>query len=1232
MTSTYATYSLDNNFNQEEQDRGMLTFNQTNIDELSKASEQYEDDKNQEYHEKYGIVEDDNIKEDNQYVKEEHYIIDSGKNIINYDLEDNASVKIQSKSNSNIFTYNNILNAANRTANFIDNYNRLPSVVVIDNKNVNMNDLLYLLCKTTNSTDSVTVKNYSHVESTSGTNQPEYKLYKNDYIQLANEIIKCYELNNRNPKNCIYNDITMNFDDTVYFYARVIAFKYNNQHQANYVTIKPLYNNDYSTDVDALITTTTTPFTINTTVKSIGNNQYNLTLTPSQACTIYYTRNGTTPTNKDKIYSKTLTINNNTWIQYYGIKSNGQKTPILSFGIYRPSTPYITNKPQLESNGYENKITIAVSQNSKIYYTINGTKPTQKSTLYTQDLYIHNNTLLQYISVTDKNKISPVYYYKLNNPQPYTTILNQSDVRDNHQNITIIANKPGKIYYSRNGTTPQKDKVYTSTTKMDLNIKTVLKTIIVDQKNTQSTINTYKPPKIITPPTTIIKAITALNNNNQKIQFITNKANTTIYYTIDGSDPKNSNTTKNITANTQITIHKTTHLKYYTKDNQEQYTSNIILYRTPQNNIERPTLTIFNTSNIWNNGQQKIMIQSNQPSIIYYDTIFTNKNATTNTKYTKEIIINNKDKINIHTKYDNINSKIIQYNPLNKTKTLMNYSYIIPLEYEEMNITIKNKIVKLNKQTFTALNNKIYLYIYRTNTLVLTNNINIIEPHIKIYKTGNTINIQQYDYIIGNTNQLSFSYKFEDANTLSVNKIINANKEELIKIRYKKQKTDLDTTNISQGYYDITYKVINIETLFTSNFNNRISHTVQVGTMLKTENIQTIILTNEIINKNVISNWLNRQYSTNELKKGYGTFLTGLTLAFYSDQLRNYYANKLNITWNRLNELQFIVNENQFDIITIDIRCSFYKITSSKTYEDTLTFNFINGLLLSYLEFSSLKTSNLSANSPIHLLYEDCLNNGNFTFELDTENNEITIYNLNNNVYNIIVDLNTGYVSTILNFTTLKDTTIRYTSDNKIQSNLNLIFNDLFNITGGGGQGIWMNNNNDFLNNSQTLKSSLNTLFNLTQSDIGQEVIHEVMDLGGQTLITSGLMIAATGGGAPVGAVMVVAGIILCFGSTGGTVTDIFNAYYWADALPSIATAVIPGFIEVKGVLKTLKYANILSKTAEGKKFIVTVTATTNIDTADYEINDSIRDNCISNKIKDWLKGMGVPGDNRVKI
>lgn len=49
------------------------------------------------------------------------------------------------------YSYNSILNAANRTANFININHRLPSVVSINNDLINMNDFLYLSCKSLNS-------------------------------------------------------------------------------------------------------------------------------------------------------------------------------------------------------------------------------------------------------------------------------------------------------------------------------------------------------------------------------------------------------------------------------------------------------------------------------------------------------------------------------------------------------------------------------------------------------------------------------------------------------------------------------------------------------------------------------------------------------------------------------------------------------------------------------------------------------------------------------------------------------------------------------------------------------------------------------------------------------------------------------------------------------------------------------------------------------------------------
>ncbi|WP_394851316.1 chitobiase/beta-hexosaminidase C-terminal domain-containing protein, partial [Methanosphaera cuniculi] len=89
----------------------------------------------------------------------------------------------------------------------------------------------------------------------------------------------------------------------------------------------------------------------------------------------------------------------------------------------------------------------------------------------------------------------------------------------------VIANKPGTIYYTRNGTIPTtQSKKYTPGTEMNLSIKTELRTILEDEKGQQSTVNFYKAPQIMTPPITIIKPKTMLVNDKQTIQFTTNMA------------------------------------------------------------------------------------------------------------------------------------------------------------------------------------------------------------------------------------------------------------------------------------------------------------------------------------------------------------------------------------------------------------------------------------------------------------------------------------------------------------------------------------------------------------------------------------------------------------------------------------------------------------------------------------------------------------------------------------
>lgn len=69
---------------------------------------------------------------------------------------------------------------------YINSNQRLPATVNVTDVPVNMNDFLYLMCKTLNTTENVDFINFNYVFSTTGTNKPvrlSKKLYK---INLMN--------------------------------------------------------------------------------------------------------------------------------------------------------------------------------------------------------------------------------------------------------------------------------------------------------------------------------------------------------------------------------------------------------------------------------------------------------------------------------------------------------------------------------------------------------------------------------------------------------------------------------------------------------------------------------------------------------------------------------------------------------------------------------------------------------------------------------------------------------------------------------------------------------------------------------------------------------------------------------------------------------------------------------------------------------------------------------------
>lgn len=70
---------------------------------------------------------------------------------------------------------------------YINSNQRLPATVNVTDVTVNMNDFLYLMCKTLNTTENVDFINFNYVFSTTGTNKLGLRLSKKLYkINLMN--------------------------------------------------------------------------------------------------------------------------------------------------------------------------------------------------------------------------------------------------------------------------------------------------------------------------------------------------------------------------------------------------------------------------------------------------------------------------------------------------------------------------------------------------------------------------------------------------------------------------------------------------------------------------------------------------------------------------------------------------------------------------------------------------------------------------------------------------------------------------------------------------------------------------------------------------------------------------------------------------------------------------------------------------------------------------------------
>ena len=202
--------------------------------------------------------------------------------------------------------------------------------------------------------------------------------------------------------------------------------------------------------------TVTRTYTIDTTLPTasanpIGglyNTTENVSLSMSEAGTIYYTTDGSAPNNTSSLYSGPIMVSKNTTLRYIAIDEAGNVSSVYT-QTYTIDKTIPTASANVKGGLYNtNKVvTLTMSEPGNIYYTLNGTTPTSKSTLYTKPITITSTTTLKYLAIDLANNKSSTYVQNYTIDKTAPTIV-KTNPKYNAINVPLTT--PLTITFSEN--------------------------------------------------------------------------------------------------------------------------------------------------------------------------------------------------------------------------------------------------------------------------------------------------------------------------------------------------------------------------------------------------------------------------------------------------------------------------------------------------------------------------------------------------------------------------------------------------------------------------------------------------------------------------------------------------------------------------------------------------------------------------------------------------------------
>ncbi len=311
---------------------------------------------------------------------------------------------------------------------------------------------------------------------------------------------------------------------------------------------------------------------------------------------IYYTLDGSSPTAESFLFTSAITMTGSCTVKAIAVRDNFNNSAVTSMSFDKASNTVST--PQFTKNVNAVSIKVTQTEGTIIYYTLDGTTPTAESSIYTEPVQMTENCTLKAVALNEKLFTSEVATFDVDWFKVETPVI----AFDGIFATMTCATPNSRIYYTLDGSSPTAES-FLFTSAITMTGSCTVKAIAMRDNFNSSAVTSVSFDKA---SNTVAMPQFKRNGNLITITTSTMTEGTTIYYTVDASEP----TAESAVYSEPVPVVENCTLKAVAM-NDKLYASETSSFNIDWFKVETPVLSI--------NGNTLTMSCGTPGAVIYYE-------------------------------------------------------------------------------------------------------------------------------------------------------------------------------------------------------------------------------------------------------------------------------------------------------------------------------------------------------------------------------------------------------------------------------------------------------------------------------------------------------------------------------------------------------------------------------------------------------------------------------------